>query len=274
MRNWLPGVPTLPSSHDGGSMAGIGLRWVWHTYEAPYQLTALQGAKSLVRAGNEVHFVFHPVSGDIVQVLPANRAGRGLVNKPGGVQTNRQGLVCIQVEVVAFAKRPWTLDLTPAGRQGLAKLVTYGRELGIPDVWPAGPPPAYPSGRSSRSVSDWNKSGHFGHSQVPENSHGDPGAIDTKVLFSAAPQPTEEDMPTAEEIGKAIAGQVVATGVEGRVTLGVALARTQSEMMRLTDQVANAAELQYAIYKGDPKAVDAAIARIRARDVKHPGGKD
>lgn len=192
MRAWMLGVTVLPSSHDGGSMTGSDPYAVWHSYEAPYQLTALNAAKSLIRAGNEVQFTFHPLSGDIVQILPANRAGRGLVNKAGGVQTNRQGRVCAQIEVIAYARRPWTLDLTPAGRRGLARLVAYLRELGVPDRWPAGPPPAYPNGSDPRSVRVWNgPGGHFSHSQVPENTHGDPGAIDIKQLFAA---PLEDDM--------------------------------------------------------------------------------
>ena len=194
MRNWLPGVPALPSSHDGGSMTGSDPYWVWHSYEAPYQLTALNAAKSLIRAGNEVHFTFHPIDGDIVQILPANRAGRGLVNKPGGVQTNRQGRCCVQVEVIAYAKRPWTLDLTPAGRKGLAKLMAYAAELGVPPRWPAGPPPAYPNGSDPRSVRLWNgPGGHFSHSQIPENTHGDPGAIDIRALFATV-TPQEDIM--------------------------------------------------------------------------------
>lgn len=209
-------------------MTGSDAYWVWHSYEAPYQLTALNGAKSLIRAGNEVHFTFHPISGDIVQILPANRAGRGLVNKAGGVQTNRQGRCCIQVEVIAYAKRPWTGDLTPAGRKGLAKLIAYAKELGVPAKWPAGPPPAYPNGSSPRSVAVWNgPGGHFSHSQIPENTHGDPGAIDIRTLFAPiaptpvpSPAPQEEVMALSTEDKKAIADIVDARLKAARVGWG------------------------------------------------------
>lgn len=188
---WLDGAERMPSSHDGGSMLGGPPRWVWHTYEAGYGLTAHNGARGLVAAGNEVHFVFHPQSGDIVQLLPAGVAARGLRNATGGVQTNRMGAVCLQVEVVARAARPWTGDLTDAGRAGLARLVGFARAHGIPDVWPAGSPPRYPPGDGNRSASIWaTRGGHYGHSQVPENDHGDPGAIDPRVLFAAAPAMT------------------------------------------------------------------------------------
>lgn len=188
MTDWLDGAYQVKSPHDGGSMIGGPPRFVWHTYEAsPSGLSAVGGAHSLIGAGNEVHFVLHPLTGDLVQILPAHRAARGLVNTAGGVQTNRMGSVCLQVEVIAFAANPWTSYCTPLGWEAVGRLVAFAREHGIPDIWPAGPPPAYPPGNGNRSASIWeSRSGHYGHSQVPENTHGDPGAIDTTKLFGAA----------------------------------------------------------------------------------------
>ena len=182
---WLGGVSRV-AANDGGRLVGGPPRWVWHTYEAdPARLSAVVGARALRAAGNSVHFVFNPLSGDIVQLLPASRSRRSLVNSAGGVETNRMGSVCLQVEVIAFASNPFTGYLTPAGRAGLAKLVGFARAHGIPDVWPAGPPPRYPPGDGNRSTSIWTtRGGHYGHSQVPENDHGDPGAIDPRVLFA------------------------------------------------------------------------------------------
>lgn len=194
--DWLDGATRLPSDHNGGSMTGGPPRWVWHTFEAdPVRLSAAAGARSLIGSGNEVHFTFNPLTGDIVQILPASVAGRGLVNLPGGVQTNRMGSICLQVEVIAFASHPWTGYLTDRGRAGLARLVAFARAHGIPDVWPAGAPPAFPPGDGNRSASIWtSRAGHYGHSQVPENDHGDPGALDLRVLFPpvtpAGPAPT------------------------------------------------------------------------------------
>jgi hypothetical protein len=189
---WLSAVDTLTSSHNGGDLIDGPARFTWHTFEAPYQLTAEQGARSLIRAGNEVHFVLHP-RGGLVQLLPATVAGRGLENRPGGVQTNRLGRTHLQVEVIGFADHPFTSDLNAAGRSDLARLVGFARAHGIPDVWPAGPPPRYPGGASPRGVRTWTmRAGHFGHSQVPENNHGDPGALDTRVLFATTPPPLED----------------------------------------------------------------------------------
>lgn len=184
---WLPGVTRVSSTHDGGTLLDGPRRMTWHTFEAPYALTAVQGAASLIRAGNEAHFVLHPWGG-LVQLLPATRAARTLANPAGGVQTNRLGRVHLQVEVIGWAARPFTASLTTAGRRDLARLVAYARSLGIPDVWPAGPPPAYPGGVSARGQRTWlMKAGHFAHSQVPENDHGDPGAIDIQALLAKPP---------------------------------------------------------------------------------------
>jgi hypothetical protein len=199
--DWLDGAARVESS-AGGDLVGGPPRWVWHTYEAdPARLSAVAGARALRAAGNDVHFVFNPLTGEIAQLLPASVSGRALRNLPGGVQTNRLGDVCLQVEVVGYARTPFTGILTAAGRTGLGRLVRFARAHRIPDVWPAGPPPAYPRGSSPRRVDIWmSRAGHYGHSQVPENDHGDPGAIDVATLWACAGE---------------VAAPVVTTGGEG-----------------------------------------------------------
>lgn len=200
MGDWLPGVKVMRGRSDGGSMLGGPPRWVWHTFEAPVTKSAAEGAAYLIDHGTEVHFTFNVITGEIVQLLPASRAGRGLRNRSGGVQTNRQGDFCLQVEVMAYAKRPWTAQLTPAGRAGLARLVGFARSHGIPNLFPAGPPPAYPPGAGNRSETTWKtRAGHYGHSQVPENDHGDPGAIDPAVIFGSRPEPEPKPKPGKDE---------------------------------------------------------------------------
>lgn len=222
--DWLESVARVPSSHDGGDMVGGPPRWVWHTYEAGYALSARDGARRLIEAGNEVHFVFNPVTGELVQLLPASRAARGLENRPGGVQTNRLGSVCLQVEVVARASRPWTSDLTEAGRVGLGRLVRFARAHGIPDTWTAGPPPAYPPGDGRRDGKIWAlRAGHYGHSQVPENDHGDPGAIDPRVLWACADEgaaPVAPDGGGDMDLYRDKAGRVWDIGAAGRRHVG------------------------------------------------------
>lgn len=189
---WCPGAVVVTGGVSGGSMVGGAARAVEHTFESGYGLTAVNGMKSLIAANNTVHLCFNPVTGQYAQGLPANVAGRGLVNQDGGVQTNREGSVCIQTEVVAFAANPWVEDLTDAGRAALEKINAWRNSWGIPNLWPAGRPPGS-GGPFPRSTTTWTtKAGYFGHSQVPENSHWDPGRIDIVKFFPSATPPPEE----------------------------------------------------------------------------------
>lgn len=201
---WLPGVTAVPSSNDGGSMTGVDRYVTWHTYEAGYSLTAYDAARRLISAGNEVHLTFNPVLGGIAQILPSDRAGRGLVNLDGGVQTNRQGSVNIQIEVIAYSAHPWTKDITEAGKTDLRKILVWLDGLGVPRRYPNGDQgPLTGSGPFNRSVTGWNSAGgYFCHGQVPENIHWDHGPIKfTDIWALAAPIEQEPDVAlTAAEI--------------------------------------------------------------------------
>lgn len=184
--NWLGGAKVIKAVTDGGSMKGGNPRATWHTTENdPKKTSATAIANFLNRSRNCVHIVWNPVTGEIVQMIPANRAGRGLRNKAGGVETNRAGSVNIQIEVVGQAAHPFTTNEC----KNLDVIVAWLRTHGIKDVFPAGTPRAYPAsyGESNpqRSIESWTKNGHFGHSQVPENSHGDPGMINVGKILTA-----------------------------------------------------------------------------------------
>lgn len=184
--NWLAGAKVIKAVTDGGSMIGGAPRVTWHTTESdPTKTSATAIANYLNRSTNCVHIVWNPVTGEIVQMIPANRGGRGLKNVSGGVQTNRQGTVNIQIEVVGRAVNPFT----DGPCRNLGQIVAWLRSHGIKDVWPNGAPKAYPGsyglGNGDRGLSQWAMSGHFGHSQVPENSHGDPGAVNAAKLATA-----------------------------------------------------------------------------------------
>jgi hypothetical protein len=187
-------------------MVGGPPRATWHTTEDdPHQKSALQVAEYLRSVDYCSHIVWNPVSGDVVQMIPADRAARALRNEDGGVQTNRHGQVNIQVEVVGRAAQPFT-DGPMVGRHAV---VEWLRSHGIPDVWPAGQPLAYgpderrpgvnPAayGKANGTRDSWHAGGHFGHSQVPENHHGDPGRIDVHKLLSA---PQEDAMPEPRDV--------------------------------------------------------------------------
>lgn len=202
---WIPGAIVVPCSLDGGSMMGTGEKYATiHTFESKgYNLSAVDGAKRLVAAGNGCTGTFNPVTGQIAQMVPGNRASRTLRNLSGGVQTNRAGSFHAQFEVIGDAARPWTQDLTDAGRIGLAKIIAWLDSWGVPRIWPAGNPPAYPGGYQNRIAPG--PSGYYGHSQWKENTHGDPGAIDLYAFFNEGPVvnlPIPAPSPTTPHIGE------------------------------------------------------------------------
>jgi hypothetical protein len=200
---WLPGITYLKSTNNGGSMTGSDNYFTWHTYECGYDVSATAGARGLITQGTEVHFCFNPVTGELVQILPADVAGRGLVNLSGGVQTNRQGRVNLQVEVIGRASRPWTQDVTAAGRKGVAKLVDFADQWGVPRTHPNGDQGPFDKyAPTNRSVTGWNgPGGYFCHAQVPENDHWDHGAVKFTDLWTIADtinHPQEDDMAQAD----------------------------------------------------------------------------
>lgn len=181
--NWMPGAVIIASPEDGGSMLGGTRKVVWHTTENdPAKTTAVNVAKYLQKSGNGAHLIWHPVSGEIVQMIPANRAGRALENRAGGVETNRAGFLVIQIEVVGRASVPFT----SGPMNGLLKIMLWLASLGVPAAW---------VGTTNRSMENWARSGHFGHVDVPENNHTDPGRIDTRKLMIAGVTATKTSIP-------------------------------------------------------------------------------
>jgi hypothetical protein len=50
-------------------------------------------------------------------------------------------------------------------------------------VWPVGAPPATAAAATERPrITREHKGGHYGHSQIPDQDHWDPGAIDTEIV--------------------------------------------------------------------------------------------
>ena len=100
--------------------------------------------------------------------------GARTLKAPGGIATNRFGSVHQQVEVIGYARQPWTSDLTPPAARAWrgARLLPV---VGIPDQWAFDQPARLPRpGRHARlpvPVRPRYHSGWIG------NDHGDPGAM-------------------------------------------------------------------------------------------------
>ena len=201
---WMPGAIRIESDRRN-PLNNNGYRLItWHTFECPYSVSVETALKILIKNGSEA-FVFHPITGQWGQCQPMDTGARTL-KAPGGIATNRFGSVHQQVEVIGYAKQPWTSDLTPAGKAGLARGLDFFRTWGIPDQWAFDtPPPAYPGPGVTRAYPS--RSGHAYHAGWIGNDHGDPGAITAPWLI--APPVAADPAVLAEQqtYNRALAGR-------------------------------------------------------------------
>lgn len=184
---YVSGVTRFGDQTIGGAMdyPGNPPRTVWHTTESPAggnYFTSV--AAYLIRVGSEPQVIYDPVTDRLGQFGPLTQSARALQND-GARRTNREGRVCIQVEVLGKAASPWTNGFKPATKPNYQRLITAMRAHGIPDAWPAGAPLATAAAvaKKTRSKTTWqSKGGHFSHGQVPGQTHWDPGAIDISIV--------------------------------------------------------------------------------------------
>jgi hypothetical protein len=158
-------------------------RAVWHTTESPAggsYFTSI--AAYLIRIGAEPQVIYDPATDRLGQFGPLTQSGRALAND-GSYRTNRTGKVCIQVEVLGYARSPWTNGFDPAAKPNYRRLIAAMRAHGIPDVWPVGKPPATSAAATKRPKTTWeNAGGHYAHGQIRGQNHWDPGAIDVTIV--------------------------------------------------------------------------------------------
>lgn len=135
---------------------------------------------------------------DVRQHLPLDRSARALRNKAGGVETNT--LNCVQLELVGtcdprqrgrgmmfWPEAPaWALEQLG---DVLAELHELHPAIPLHSSVPFRPyPSSYGEGASQRlSAAGWRRfRGVCGHQHVPENDHGDPGALPIgKIIMHA-----------------------------------------------------------------------------------------
>ena len=200
---YISGVVRFGDQSIGGAMdtPHNPPRVVEHTTESPSGKAYFYSvAAYLIRVGAEPQVIYDPDSDLLGQFGPLTQSGRALRND-GARRTNREGKVCIQVEVVGRASRPWTNGFDKAKKPNYRRFEAACRAHGVPDAWPAGKPPATgaAAAKGSRSRTTWQtKGGYYAHAQVPGNDHWDPGAIDTSIVpGKAGPSSGDDPTPTA-----------------------------------------------------------------------------
>lgn len=207
---WMPGATRLDiGDHqptDGGPAKAIAhITWDRNATAAkplalvPYETLAEYFGKNPDGKAVAPHLLWDPFTGRVTQFAPATSRTKSLADAAGGTRTNRAGSVVIQVEALFFphcvveGKTYATLADTPC--KGWAELNAWTRSWGVLDVWPMGRPVSF---EPHRSESVWEiRGGWYGHNQVPENDHQDPGSWPAFVVTPTAPNPPEEtDVPS------------------------------------------------------------------------------
>jgi Putative peptidoglycan binding domain len=177
---WVPGADRLtPNGGPGTCAVSYPPAAVWHTTEGK-NYDAMH--RVLVSKRAEPHILYDPTNDRMGQYFPLNVSARAL--RPGsGTSKNKSGVVVIQIEVCAYAATPFTGYWKPGPK--MSALLQAIRSWNVPDVWPAGRLSQRGEG-VSRNRHIWEtKAGHFGHCNVPDNDHWDPGGIDTVALLGA-----------------------------------------------------------------------------------------
>lgn len=189
MDNWYPEAKQnrAPSSL-WGTYSGGPYKGVLHTTESSWfrpEPSTYYGHTSYP------HFTEAPDA--IYQHIPISRAARALKNLSGGVQTNTDK--AIQVEIVATAQRDPAhsiTKLTTARKERLRKLMIWiEQQTGIKPTAvtfyddKSGFTLATPTARQRMSFDRWdNYDAWCGHQHVPENDHWDPGIPDMAFLLT------------------------------------------------------------------------------------------
>jgi hypothetical protein len=186
---WMPGAVRMDiGDHqpiDGGPPKAVPhITWDRNaTAAAPQDLVPYENLQEYFgrnSAGKAVapHILWDPFTGRFTQFVPATSRSKSLADGPGGTRTNRAGDVVIQVEALFFpycrvdGKVYARLVDTPC--IGWARLHDWVKSWGVPSRWPMGRPVSFVP---NRSESVWEtQAGWYGHSQVPENDHQDPGS--------------------------------------------------------------------------------------------------
>jgi hypothetical protein len=174
---------------------------VMHTIEG-----SLGGGLSVFQQHFAPHFALD--GHRIVQMIPLGMIGCALENRPGGVETNR--IVRAQIEVAGKSQqKAWVPD--PQTLDALADLMaTLKFAADIPLKRPFAekmpPQPWAVANFSRRRAGKWGTTaGWFGHVEVPENAHWDPGALQwSKVLTRARQIATENGHLQARPQGRPV----------------------------------------------------------------------
>jgi hypothetical protein len=224
-----PGASTAywyGSRYPGSAMESNVI--VWHTTEGT-SLPSYDGGSSAPNFTAKPDFAAKRLVW--YQHFDFDVSSRALVNRAGGVETNT--LNACQVEIVGTCDpathKKWgntphlyTPELPDWAIRDLAAFARWANQShGVP-LTSGVTFKAYPSSYGASSVrmsnTAWNNyRGHCGHQHVPENDHGDPGALPMAAILARAkgettpstPKPAPEEDKMASPSAKQIAEEIL-----------------------------------------------------------------
>ena len=182
---------------DGGSFTGGGHKFLVHTTEGP----TLEGAFDTVKGNRSApHFFLEVKNGRrrLVQCIPINRAARGLEHHPVSLpETNRAN--CIQVEVVGFTDGKkaikfdhpelfvpnWSADIY----KHLHLLMQWTHDHFFVPMRADHPFVGQPGYARLSAQAFINAVGLVGHCHAANNTHSDPGPLNTHFVIHGPTAP-------------------------------------------------------------------------------------
>lgn len=158
--------PVMGHETTGNYTDSENLKAVWH------KTVGSNMPWSTYEAGGGVPHVTFDRDGTVWQHYSFNQYSRALRNLWGGVQTNLDG--AIQIELVGYPGK----GSTKAQRKAMRKFSRWLFKHGVPGKWLNKRPTEAryrKRGQKKLSNEEWdNGSGHVGHIDIPENDHSDP----------------------------------------------------------------------------------------------------
>jgi hypothetical protein len=201
----------------GGANMGAVEKVVWHTTETGGWPGYDGGSKA-------PHYTVRPDFGSRTmlwrQHFPDTKNARAMRNEPGGVQTNLDGALQVEIVGTCDETRSWpkqmlrSWDLDDWQVEGLALFAAWAfREhevpLRAPSLWlaygkdsrVAGRVPAsYGNSPARMTGGTWDRfRGHCGHQHAAENQHGDPGRLPMQQILARAAVLLAPPTPTPDE---------------------------------------------------------------------------
>jgi hypothetical protein len=185
---------------SGGSYTGGPWKVVLHTTETAgvpaYRKKNKEGELKSVHP----HLTYHAAARSWVQHVEFDTAARALRNDKGGVQTNRDQ--ALQVEIVSYSNRHiaeakpktriWVADLKPEHLADIREFLVFAHdEFGVEMKWPGRQ--AFSSKQANAKgfrlgFDEWDQFGGVcAHQHVPEQDHWDTGALDWAGLLGDSP---------------------------------------------------------------------------------------